>query len=372
MPTATSSRHQREVAETSRRHAWTHEAVTSHDTTPQAQMGKIFGYIKGLHATHLINLGNRLGLFRGLATTPAGMRPEALASALELYPEYVRMWCETACALELLDYDPTAGYRLAPHLDQILGQLDSTFYLGPFAEGHLIMARDYDRYPELLRSGGVHPYQDHDESFLRIIAEATRSLPRMFLDAVLPKLPALQSRLEADATILDVGCGGGYALVAFAERYPNVRCVGIDVEPTSIGMAQDLIRSRGLEGRIRVHQVDRDTWPEEFANTFDLITTFLVLHEIRPELKAAVMAQCAQALRPGGQLLLFDERYPSGPSELRDALQIFSVMAQWYEMTWGNILNTRDEIHALLTQHDLHVVDETALSRFYIVTAEKR
>ncbi len=84
-----------------------------------------------------------------------------------------------------------------------------------------------------------------------------------------------------------------------------------------------------------------------------------------------MVKQCAQALRPGGQLVIFDERYPSGPDELRDPSVIFAVMAQWYEMTWGNRINTRAEIHDLLAQHGFRALDETSLSRFYIVTAEK-
>ncbi len=70
-------------------------------------------------------------------------------------------------------------------------------------------------------------------------------------------------------------------------------------------------------------------------------------------------------------MLLFDERYPSSSAELRDPTQIYAVMAQWYELTWGNIINTKEEIHALLARQGLRVVDETTFSRFYIVVAEK-
>jgi SAM-dependent methyltransferase len=295
-----------------------------------------------------------------------------LAVDLGLHERYVRLWCETACALELLDYDPVAGYRFAPGMDELLGRPDATFYCGLFPQVHLQVARDYARYPESFRTGGVFPYQEHDAAFLRAVAEATQTLPRMFLDAVLPKLPQLRERLEREATMLDVGCGGGYALVAFAERFPGLRAAGIDVEPTSVSMAQELIRSRGLGDRVTVRLVDGASWPAEYAGAFDLVTQFLVLHEIRPDLKPAVLARCAQAMRPGGTLLLFDERYPSGPAELRDPQQNFAAVAQWFEMTWGNTINTREEIRALLADQGLRVVDETALSRFYIVAAEKR
>jgi hypothetical protein len=77
-------------------------------------------------------------------------------------------------------------------------------------------------------------------------------------------------------------------------------------------------------------------------------------------------------LRLDGLLLLFDERYPSKPGDLRDPAQIFAVMAQWYEMTWGNIINTKEEIHEMLARQGMRIVDETSLSRFYIVTAQRR
>jgi len=356
---------------TTREAAWAKEAVSSPESPRVVQMNKVFGYIKGLHATHLMDIGTKLGLFTQLAGAPGGLTADALAAQLGLHPPYVRQWCETACALELLDYDPGTGYRLAPWMDEILGQPEATYYLGSFPDVHLMVARDYARYPDLFRSGGVYLYQEHEESFFRSLAVATCALPRMFLDAVVPKLPGLQRRLEEGMTILDVGCGGGYALVEFAHRYPKVRCMGIDVEPHSIQLAQEFIRAQGVQERVEARLVEGTSWPVEWRGTFDLVTTFLVLKEIHPEQKDAVLKLCMEMLRPGGQLLLFDERYPSTPAELRDPSQFYAVMAQWYELTWGNIVSTREEIHALLAQQGLQIVDETSLSRFYIVTAQK-
>jgi cyclopropane fatty-acyl-phospholipid synthase-like methyltransferase len=147
--------------------------------------------------------------------------------------------------------------------------------------------------------------------------------------------------------------------------------VGIDVEPHSIQLAQEFIRAQGVQERVEARLVEGTSWPVELRGSFDLVTTFLVLKEIHPEQKDAVLKLCMEMLRPGGQLLLFDERYPSTPAELRDPSQFYAVMAQWYELTWGNIVSTREEIHALLARPGLQIVDETSLSRFYIVTAQK-
>jgi SAM-dependent methyltransferase len=93
--------------------------------------------------------------------------------------------------------------------------------------------------------------------------------------------------------------------VTLAERFPSVTGVGIEIEPVSAEMARALVRSRGLAARIDV----RDGWEPraDFKDAFDVVTQFLVLHEVRPELKDDILARCARALRPGGTLVLFDE-----------------------------------------------------------------
>jgi Methyltransferase domain len=250
------------------------------DVSLPTQIAKVFGYLTGLHATHLMAVGIGLGLFRRLARTPAPT-PDELAADLELHAPYVRVWCHTAYALELLDLGGDGRFRLAPHMDTLLAAPQATFYVGGFPEAHLQVARDYARYPGLFTTGRSHPYHEHDEAFLRSVAGATRSLPRMFLDAVLPDLLPLAASLDAGATVLDVGCGGGAALVEFAERFPAVRGIGVDVERTSVRLAADRVQERGLDDRIAVHLVDGDDWPVPDA-TVDVVTSFLVLHEIEP------------------------------------------------------------------------------------------
>lgn len=358
-------------ARLARRQAWREGAVISADSSLPDQMSRIYGFLKGLHAAHLIDVGVGLGLFEALVTSKGSATPDQLAEAAAIHPEYAAIWCETACALELLDRLADGRYTFAPHMDEILGRPDSNYYLSGMPAAHFQVARDYARYPDLFRNGKVFTFQAHDRAFLDAVAEGLKTLPRMFLDAVVPKLPRLGRDLEDGARLLDVGCGGGYAIVEFAGRYPRVSCVGIDVEPTSVTMAKSLISTQRLGDRVEARLVDGSQMPSEFESAFDIVTQFLVLHEIHPSIKPQVIRGCAAALRPGGLLVLFDERYPSRPEDLRDVLQIYAVMAQWYEGTWGNTINTKEEIRGLISDAGLSVVDETHLSRFYIVVAEK-
>lgn len=325
---------------------------------------RVFGYLRGLHATYFLDLGVRMGLFSALAEKPRSA--ETLARDLGLHAPYVRGFCEMGHHLEILDRDGES-YRLAPEMDRLLASPDDTYFLGGFPAVHLSVTEDYRAYPELFRSGATHTYQDHPRAFLEHVAGASRSLPRMFLDVAGQKLPDLVRRLEAGGRVLDVGCGSGHALVTLAERFPAITAVGIEIEPVSADMARALVRSRGLPDRIDV----RDAWEPaaDFEAAFDVVTQFLVLHEIRPALKQDVMARCARALRPGGTLVLFDEAYPEDDATARDPIRGFSVVAQWFELTWGNVINTRREIVDLVTKAGLRLGPETELSRFRIVTA---
>lgn len=328
--------------------------------------GRVFGYLRGLHATHYLDLGVRTGLFAALAKGPR--TADALAAEMGFHPPYVRGFCEMGHHLEILDRHGEA-YALAPFMDRLLASPDDTCFLGGFPRVHLSVADDYAAYAERLRTGAVHSYQEHSPSFLADVAGASRSLPKMFLDVAAQKLPGLVRRLEQGGRVLDVGCGAGYALVTLAERFPAVTGVGIEIEPVSAGMARGLVSAHGLAERLEV----RGGWEPaaDFEDAFDVATQFLVLHEIRPEAKQDVLARCARALRPGGTLVLFDEAYPEDEAAARDPIRGFAVVAQWFEMTWGNVINTRSEILGLIREAGLEPGPEAELSRFAILTATR-
>ncbi len=331
------------------------------------QVTRLYDLIAGYHATQLIEIARELGVWEAITTQP-GVTSAELARRLGTDPFYTDVLCRTALAFELLDREG-GGWRMAPHFDQILGSPDATFYLGRAARTHLIVGEDYADYVRRFRDGSRLPYQDHGERFMREVADGLKTLPRIFLDFVLPRLPALQARLADGARVLDVGCGGGWALVQIAERYPKTRCVGVDVEPYSIALASALIAERGLGDRCAARLLSADRLAEDGA--YDVATSFLVVHEIAPEIKPDAFRAVAKALAPGGAFLIFDETYPETDDALRAMPSRFAALAQWYELTWGNRVDTRTELHRLCADAGLRVGEETTFSRFYIAVATK-
>ena len=82
-----------------------------------------------------------------------------------------------------------------------------------------------------------------------------------------------------------------------------------------------------------------------------MATSFLVVHEIAPALKPTAFAAVARALR-------------AMPTR-------FAALAQWYELTWGNVVDTRSALHERCREAGLEVAEETAFSRFHIILATR-
>jgi 2-polyprenyl-3-methyl-5-hydroxy-6-metoxy-1,4-benzoquinol methylase len=316
------------------------------EITAEMQVARIFEWRRGFNAMYLIDLGVHLSLFRALAEVP-GSSPEELATRLGLQAHHVNVWCKTAYAQEILDADDKGGFRLAPFFDSILANPNHPRYLGGYVRlGTEVAAEDFRRCREAFRTGKAVPFQGRGEAFAQIVAQATQGLQVLTARKILPGLADLRQRLDTGGTILEIGCGTGNLLLELAKAFPSARCVGIDIDETSLAIAREKIEEAGLGARVEVRQGTPEAVLEPAS--VDACVMIEVLHEIAPALRPTLVRTAAAMLRPGGWMVIVDETYPSTLEEMRRPEFRFPVQTGFEELVWGNVIPTREEQESLL------------------------
>ncbi len=336
----------------------------------ERQASVVWGYIRGFHATHLMATGIEAGLFAAIDKRGAAT-PTEIAADLGLHAPYVATWCRTACAYELLDADGPEQFRLASFMREILVTRGDPRHLGTYIT---VMQRhggpDMSDHARHYRNGGVFSFQQHGRAFSDLIADTTGGLHSYVARKLLPGVADVRARLEAGCRLLDVGCGGGGLMMHIAQAWPTARCHGVDVDGYGIAMARERIAAAGLSGRVSVAQTGGDSPQDQSA--FDVALMFEVLHEIPVAHRDSVLAQTFRALKPGGIFFILDETYPSANADLRRPEYAFAIQTAYNELTWGNVVPTREEQDALLTKAGFRDIGRALVGgMFTVLTARK-
>ena len=163
---------------------------------------------------------------------------------------------------------------------------------------------------------------------------------------------------EEGMKVLEVGCGTGTNLELFAEAGCEVS--GVDLSPSMIDLAR-----RKLGDRADLRLGDAAEMP--FAdNSFDLVLSFLTLHEMPPATRAPVMNEIVRVAGEDGRALLID--YHPGPFRFPKGWFYRAViLAIEFGAGWEHFQNHRDflarqGLPRLLGAHGLTVTREKILA----------
>ncbi len=311
------------------------------------QMAKIRNFEKGFMATHLINLGAKLGIFESLNKNKEGLAVSDLASTLGLHEPYVKIWCQTAYYFEILDSDDQGRFMLQPFLDEILG--DKTHFKNYLANISLsadLVGPWFPEVPDYFRTGKTMPIFDSAE-ISEAIYETTKNIPLVFLYMIFPKHEHLKQSLEQGVKLLDIGCGNGNLIIQLAQAFGKSKFVGVNPDRFGIEAAKKAIAKLGLEQRISVENLGGEdlTYSEEF----DMATMVVTLHEISPDVRGKVVEKVYGALKSRGKLLVLDMIYPSRLEDFRNPTCDYGVLDQFYEACMGTVHLNPEEQNELLT-----------------------
>ncbi len=278
-------------------------------SVPELDMGKlqafafkIVGDVTAQQMGPLSTVGDRLGLFKTLAAS-GPVTSEEFADRAQINERYGREWLSAMACHGYIAYDDaTKRFTLPPEHAFVLANTESPLYL----TGLLKMAQPYWANVELLaeafKHGGGVPQDRYGEHFWCGFEQFTYTFFRnSMVQEWLPTMPTVDARLRAGGSVADVGCGNGQALIILAEAYPEATFVGYDNFAPAIAAANANAAKAGLSDRLRYEVCDVT---QGIPGTFDLITTFDVVHDMpRPR---PALAEIKRALNPGGTYFVLE------------------------------------------------------------------
>ena len=266
----------------------------------------VFTKLEGAVTSGMIHLGDRLGLYRELASASSPMSVDELAARLELSPRWVLEWAHNQAAAKIVMHergeDGVERLSLSAEGKIVLAdENDPAFGMGMFHRLPQTM-ESLKHLPESFRTGIGRDYDSHGP-------EGAVGIERSFepwsnahlLPTVLPTLDGMIDRLESGARVADIGCGAGGAAVLMGRRFPASEIVGYDISRYALERAGHKKTEAGLSN---VTFVDprRDPLPDD--GSLDLVTAFDCIHDMTHP--AEMMTAIRRSLKPDGVWLLVD------------------------------------------------------------------
>jgi precorrin-6B methylase 2 len=117
--------------------------------------------------------------------------------------------------------------------------------------------------------------------------------------------PAVVAKLDLTnvSRVLDVGGGSGAFAMAFVKAKQDIKAVVFDL-PNVVPLTREYIEKDGFLGKVDVVVGDYHT--DELGRGYDLVFLSAVIHSNSAEQNIKLIQKCAQALNPGGQVVIQD------------------------------------------------------------------
>ncbi|HET8780436.1 MAG TPA: class I SAM-dependent methyltransferase [Agromyces sp.] len=313
-----------------------HQPHPSADEQAAAMVGEFAERLVGMlgAATELltVELGRRFGLYRTLHERGRPMTAAHFARAARIAPRYAKEWLEQQAAAGIIAVEEpgTFGHErrflLPEHHVPVLVDETHPAHTAPVAGILAGIARAFPALVADFRHGRGVAFDEYGTELRRGLGALNRPGFIHELRGWVDLLPDRAAALDSGGTVLDAGCGIGWSTIALATEFPNARVVGVDLDDSSIEEARVNAHEAGVSSRVEfvlgnaadAAALRKAAFEAEAAEDgaieatdaaasgFDLVTVFEALHDMGHPIDA--LAEFRSVLRPGGALLVADER----------------------------------------------------------------
>jgi SAM-dependent methyltransferase len=268
----------------------------------QALLGRIIGDFGATASSALVVIGDRLGLYKALASD-GPLTSVELAKRTNTTERYVREWLINQAASGYIEYNPATGaYSLTPEQRAALADDANPLFVAGGFELFISLVKDEEHVAEMFRSGEGMRWGDHHAGLFRGTERFFR--PGYLANLTsnwIPALAGVREKLEAGATVADVGCGHGASTQIMANAYPKSRFFGFDNHAASIEAARQEVAEAGLADRVSFEVAGATDFP---GSGYELICYFDCLHDMGDPVGA--LRHAREAIAADGTILLVE------------------------------------------------------------------
>jgi hypothetical protein len=167
----------------------------------------------------LISIGDKLGLYKGLAAGGA-QTPSELAKRTGTTERYVREWLCSQAAGGYVMYDAASGkFSLSEEQAFALADDNSPAFLPGAFQVALGAIQAKDELEERFKTGkGMGWHEHHSNVFVGTERFFRPGYAANLIAAWIPALEGVDAQLKAGAKVADVGCGLGASTILMAKK----------------------------------------------------------------------------------------------------------------------------------------------------------
>lgn len=285
-------------------------------TNPTPPLIEMESLTHGYWRSRIMFAGVELGIFEALARKP--MTEEELVAHLNYDPRGTGILLGALAGIGLLEVDENR-YRVADRWAEMLVSG------GPMSQTHMIMHLrkmwdSWGRLDEVVRSGRRRQMPPlnaaEDEAAIRAFIGGMHEGSRHSARELAAKLD-----LTGINRMLDVGGGPGTYCIELCRRRPELNATLMD-RILPLDVARENIEAAGFEDRIERRLGDAIT--DEYGENYDLVLISQLLHAYGPAENARIVRKGAEALRPGGCMIINEFALLRGRNEPAQAA-VFGV-----------------------------------------------
>jgi SAM-dependent methyltransferase len=251
----------------------------------EAFVGKMAGDMGAAMSASLVQLGDRLGLYKAMAEAGPSTS-SALAARAGVNERNLREWLSAQAASGYVDYDPaTSKFSLNDEQAMVFADEGGPAFMAGGFGVIAAMFIDEPNVAEAFKTGRGLGWHEHCPCLFRGTERFFRpGYNANLVSAWIPALDGVEARLNAGISVADIGCGHGASTVLMAKAYPNSRFVGFDYHGPSLERAREVARDEGVADRVRFETASAKDFPGE---GYGLVTIFDALHDMGDPVGAA-------------------------------------------------------------------------------------